>query len=113
MNQDGCMWAVILSSFVTGAAGIMRAAYSPSLTVPVQCEDGASPLYCVCYQPIRGIESGTARLSFTHGGRNKTPRDFLVLPTGTCASMLAGGVPNTWCTCPPPPRSWTASCDLA
>jgi hypothetical protein len=30
------MWAVILSSFVTGAAGIMRAAYSPSLTVPVR-----------------------------------------------------------------------------
>jgi hypothetical protein len=61
MNQDGCMWAVILSSFVTGAAGIMRAAYSPSLTVPVQCEDGASPLCCVCYQPIRGIESGPVR----------------------------------------------------
>jgi hypothetical protein len=44
------------------------------------------------YQGDR-VRSGTARLSFTHGGRNKTPRDFLVLPTGTCASMLAGECP--------------------
>ena len=63
MASVGGEWEVLHSSFVTGAAGIMRAAYSPSLTVPVPCEDGASSA-ASAISLSGGYNPGTARLSF-------------------------------------------------